>query len=138
MVGSRSCWQDPDKVSSHNLQLGFFGFGGNFSLLFFVQYCHHHIEIRQIQYYSLVYRTLVKLVNKIKISNRDIGLRFVQKLTIFVGPISFSKIFVITFFRTYFMPPILKYQWIDVGLSKQAWVLLASAIHSAFINEKYF
>ena len=28
----------------------FLGFGGNHSLLFFVQYCRHHIETRQIQY----------------------------------------------------------------------------------------
>ena len=50
--------------SSHNYLAWLLGFVGNHSLLLFVQYCHHHIETRQIQYNSQVYRTLVELVHK--------------------------------------------------------------------------
>ena len=39
-----------ENYSSHNSLAWLLGFGGNHSLLFFVQYCHHHIETRQIQY----------------------------------------------------------------------------------------
>ena len=55
-----------ENYSSHNSLVWHLGFGGNNSLLFFVQYCRHHIETRQIQYHSLVYRTLVELVHNWK------------------------------------------------------------------------
>ena len=38
-----------ENYSSHNFLVWLRGFGGNHSILFFVQYCHHHIETRQIQ-----------------------------------------------------------------------------------------
>ena len=53
-----------ENYSSHNSLAWLLGFGSNHSLLLFVQYCHHHIETRQIQYNSQVYRTLVELVHK--------------------------------------------------------------------------
>ena len=51
-------WRERD--SSHNLLVWLLGFGGNRILLFFVQYCRHHNETRQIQYHSLSCRMLHK------------------------------------------------------------------------------
>ena len=50
MVGSRSCWLYPGKVSLPQSLVRLLGFGANHSLLFIVQYWRHHIETRQIQY----------------------------------------------------------------------------------------
>ena len=53
-----------ENYSSHSSLVWLLGFGGNHSQFFFVQYCHHHIETRQIRYHSLLYRMLVELVHK--------------------------------------------------------------------------
>ena len=63
-------WLDQDLVGWIQINLlsqsisWLLGFGANHSILFFVQYWHHHIETRQIQYHFLLCRTLVKLVHK--------------------------------------------------------------------------